>query len=44
MKGHDGEVYCACFSPDGSTIVSGGQDNTVRRWDVQSGKQIGEPL
>ncbi|KAL1525380.1 hypothetical protein AB1Y20_020240 [Prymnesium parvum] len=29
-------VRCACFSADGMTLVSGGDDKTVRVWDVAS--------
>ena len=32
------------FSPDGSRIVSGGSDGTVRQWDAESGVEIGAPL
>jgi WD40 repeat protein len=31
------------FSPDGKTLVSGGNDGTVRLWDT-SGKAIGQPF
>jgi len=27
------------ISPDGKTIASGGADNTIRFWDVASGKE-----
>ncbi|KAE9383358.1 WD40 repeat-like protein, partial [Gymnopus androsaceus JB14] len=32
------------FSPDGTRIVSGSHDHTIRIWDATTGAQIGEPL
>ncbi|MBW4504100.1 MAG: caspase family protein [Scytonema hyalinum WJT4-NPBG1] len=36
-------VYSIAFSPDGQMIVSGGEDRTVRLWDLQ-GNPIGQPF
>ena len=32
------------FSPDGTRIVAGLEDSTVRQWDAESGAPIGDPL
>ena len=34
LKGHTGQVNSVAFSCDGSRIVSGSQDKSVRVWDV----------
>jgi WD40 repeat protein len=34
IEGHTGEVHSVTFSYDGKTLVSGGQDRTIRLWDV----------
>src|SRR5262245_53577166 len=39
MEGHTDEVYAVVFSPDGKTLASGGQDATVRLWEVATGKE-----
>ena len=44
FSGHTGYIWSVAFSPDGSRIVSGSSDTTLRLWDADSGQQIGEPL
>jgi WD40 repeat protein len=44
LKGHTERVWYVAFSPDGSRIVSGSNDQTVLIWDSQSGKYTGPPF
>jgi len=47
LVGHGGFVQAVAFSPDGSTLATGGGgggDYAIRLWDIASGEQIGEPL
>jgi WD40 repeat protein len=39
LKGHVREVTALAFTPDGTALVSGGLDRSVRLWDVASGLQ-----
>ena len=38
LKGHNGAVYAVALSGDGSKIVSGSGDNTVRVWSAATGQ------
>lgn len=38
--GHTGGVISAAFNPDGRTVLTGSWDDTVRLWDVSTGKQL----
>ncbi len=40
IYGHQSEVTCVDFSPDGTRVVSGSADQTVRLWDVVTGKEL----
>ena len=44
MTGAETEITSLSFYPDGSKIVSGNSDSTLRIWDVKTGKQIVEYL
>ena len=37
---HAIQVMCCCFSPDGSTILSGSADNTLKLWRTREGSLI----
>lgn len=43
LHGHTAGVLSIAFSPDGTTLASGGWDNTIRIWDVATGQPIGSP-
>ncbi|KAJ6456305.1 hypothetical protein DFH09DRAFT_1505558 [Mycena vulgaris] len=37
-------VLSVVYSPDGTRIASGSNDNTIRVWDAVTGQLVGEPL
>ncbi|PRP82590.1 protein groucho-like [Planoprotostelium fungivorum] len=41
FKGHTDGVSCAEVSPDGSKLLTGSLDGTLRIWDIGTGKELG---
>jgi WD40 repeat protein len=37
LSGHTDEVLSLTFSPDGTSLVSGSEDKTIKLWDMQTG-------
>jgi WD40 repeat protein len=44
LEGHKDAVVCLDWSPNGLEIASGSQDGTVRRWNPDTGWQIGSTI
>jgi WD40 repeat protein/biotin carboxyl carrier protein len=37
---HQGAIYAVAFSPDGALCATGGEDRSIRLWDVETGKRL----
>ena len=44
LHSHNGRIFSVAFSPDGSKIISGSDDMTIRVWDTNTGIEILPPL
>jgi WD40 repeat protein len=42
MRGHTGQVRGVAFLPDGRRIITCSADGSLRLWDLECGKQIGD--
>jgi hypothetical protein len=40
FRGHRDSLYTAALSPDGTLLATGGYDNTIKLWDVASGRDL----
>ncbi|KAG1893275.1 WD40-repeat-containing domain protein [Suillus fuscotomentosus] len=44
LKGHEGDVRGIAFIAGTRLLVTGSDDKSLRVWDLDTGKQVGEPL
>lgn len=44
LRGHLGSVRSVALSADGNVLVSGGNDNTIRLWDMTTRQPLESPL
>jgi WD40 repeat protein len=42
LRGHSGAVHAVAFDANGNEVLSGSDDNTVRRWNPETGQLVGK--
>ena len=40
LEGHQEQIWSVAFDPQGETLASGSDDNTVKLWEARSGKLL----
>jgi WD40 repeat protein len=40
LEGHTNWIYAVAFSTDSQTLASGSHDETIKLWDVKTGKSL----
>jgi WD40 repeat protein len=38
FTGHSGPIHALSYHPDGKTVASAGEDHTIRRWQLATGR------
>ena len=44
LSGHSDWVRSCCFSPNGASVLSGSDDNTLKIWDAATGVRLRSAL
>ena len=40
LRGHEAQVFCLAFSPDGRRSATGSLDKSIRLWDAEKGDLV----